>query len=93
MDRITDKMLDSMAGIINRMTGNPETTWARTDAGNVASVGNYHISGAYGGVSLHQIANEGGGIRDVFSCGHQPKRDLYNRMRAYIEGLRDAKQD
>jgi hypothetical protein len=27
---------------------------------------------------------EGGGVRDVFSCGHVTKRDLYNRMSAYL---------
>ena len=26
----------------------------------------------------------GGGVRDVFSCGHVTKRDLYNRMSAYL---------
>ena len=53
-------------------------------------IGHYHISGAYGGVCLHRTDNENGGVTDVFNCGHVPKRDLYNRMRAYLEGIERA---
>jgi hypothetical protein len=49
-----------------------------------ANVGNYHLSHAYGGVSLHQMSNLGGGVRDVFSCGHVPKRNLCDRMFAFL---------
>jgi hypothetical protein len=49
-----------------------------------AQIGNFHLSGANGGVSLHQTMTEGGGVRDVFSCGHVTKRDLYQMMRAYL---------
>ena len=55
-----------------------------------AQIGNYHIDGAYGGVSLHQMVNDGGGIRDVFSCGHVPKRELFDRICAFMEGIRTA---
>lgn len=43
------------------------------------------------GVCLHQTSNEGGGVRDVFQCGHIPKRELFNRICAYMDGLRDSK--
>tara|TARA_R110000868_G_scaffold117014_1_gene310970 strand:- start:217 stop:480 length:264 start_codon:yes stop_codon:yes gene_type:complete len=80
MDRITQRYLDSLCERINSAHKTPAAPYDD----NGAQVGNYHISGAYGGVCLHQIATESGGARDVFSCGHVTKRDLYNRMRAYL---------
>ena len=56
-----------------------------------SNVGNYHLSGAYGGYALHRMDNESGGVRDVFGCGHQPKRELANRMHAFISGLEASK--
>ncbi len=52
-----------------------------------SEIGAYVLSYAYGGVSLHQYVNTNGAINDVFRCGHVPKRDLYNRMNAFIDGL------
>ena len=90
MTRITNKDLEAVVARINRATDSPDTSWTRTDAGMKANIGNYHISGAYGGVSLHRMVTDGGGITDVFSCGHITKRDLYDRMQAYLAGLSDA---
>jgi hypothetical protein len=46
--------------------------------------GAYHLSYAYGGVSLHQYIKPGStAIHDTFRCGHVPKRDLYNRIQAF----------
>lgn len=88
MERITIRHLQGLASQLNKMTGSPETGWQTTDGRNVASIGHYEISGAYGGWSLHRMVGDGGGVDDVFSCGHIPARDLYNRMRAYMEGIR-----
>ena len=84
MERITRKDLASLCERINNAQKTPQIMYKRIDGKLTGQIGNYYISGAYGGVSLHQIANESGGARDVFSCGHVPKRDLYNRMRAYL---------
>ena len=84
MDRITQRYLNSLCERINIAQKTPQITYKRIDGKLTGQVGNYHISGAYGGVCLHQIATESGGVRDVFSCGHITKRDLYNRMRAYL---------
>lgn len=85
--RITNAMLDQLIDHLNKITGNNLKPWERVDGRNKANIGNYHLSGAYGGVSLHKMVNESGGIRDVFSCGHVPKRDLYNRINSYIAGI------
>jgi hypothetical protein len=82
MDRIKREELDRMAELINKMTGSP------CDYG----VGNYYINRAYGGYCLERMSNESGGCSDVFRCGHVPARDLYNRMRAYIDGLEMAER-
>lgn len=52
-----------------------------------ANIGNYHLSGAYGGYSLYRMDNDGGGVQDVLVCGYISKRDLYYRMQAFIRGL------
>ena len=89
--RITDKDLNAMAALLNRLTGSPSTYCANA-AGEPfeANIGHYHISHAYGGVSLHRTSNHGGGVSSVLGCGHIPKRDLYNRMDAFIAGIEQA---
>jgi hypothetical protein len=84
--RITQRDIESLANRINIVTGSPTETWGE----NGSNIGNYHISYAYGGASLHRIMNHGGGVDDIFRCGHIPKRELYYRMEAYIAGLSDA---
>lgn len=87
MNRITNKQLESMVDYLNKITGNPTQPYSKVGEKYQAQIGNFNISGAYGGVALHQIMNEGGGVTDVFNCGHMPKRELYNRISAYIKGI------
>ena len=87
MNRITNKDLEAVVGRINRVLGTPQEPWTRIDNRAVANIGNYHISGAYGGVSLHRMVNEGGGVQDVFSSGHGTKRELYEKMHAFLAGI------
>ena len=87
MQRITNNHLQAMCDRINRLTGSPMTYM---DDNRKILIGHYHISGAYGGVSLHRTMNDGGGVTEVLRCGHVTKRDLYERMCAYIYGLEDS---
>jgi hypothetical protein len=91
MSRITDKDLTSLAAMINRATGSPADCYGSDGDKVRANIGNFHISHAYGGVSLHQMATSGGGVHDVFRCGHITKRELYIRMNAYLDGLNSAR--
>ena len=84
MERTTRKQLEFMCARINSAKNTPAKPYERIDDKLIGQIGNFHLNGAYGGVSLHQTMNESGGVRDVFSCGHVTKRDLYNRMRAYL---------
>lgn len=87
MKRITNKMLDTLVLQLNQLTESPETTYTKRGDKYQANIGNYHLSYAYGGVALHRIQNKHGGIEDVLSTGHVPKRDLWNRIKAYKTGL------
>ena len=84
MERTTRKQLDFLCQRINSAKKTPAKPYEQIDGSLVGQIGNFHLSGAYGGVSLHQTMNDSGGVRDVFSCGHVTKRDLYNRMSAYL---------
>lgn len=86
--RITEKQLEAIVQRINQTTKSPMETYTKLKTGKFkAHIGNYHLSYAYGGVSLHRMHNSGGGVEDVFGCGHITKRDLANRMWAFLKGI------
>ena len=92
MERITEKMLQKKIDYLNQVTSNPKKSWERYTDGQgkqkmKANIGNYHLDGAYGGVCLHQMMNEGGGVHSVFNCGYVPKRELFELIRAFMCGL------
>ena len=92
--RITVNDLEAVCARINRAVGNDPAAplWTRDDTGKLHQTPNvYHLSGAYGGYSLHlscsvDASGESHGIHDVFGCGHVPKRELYDRMQAFLAG-------
>lgn len=93
-NRITVNMLEGMIRAINKAAGTPEAAYSKqADGSYKPNANNYHLSGAYGGYALEQMSSRKGcsGISSVFNCGHVPKRDLYNRMRAFLSGLEVSK--
>lgn len=91
MDRITEKYLQAVCDRINTAMNTPAQPYAQNATGEYEPQAKcYHLSHAYGGVSLHKMCDTGSGIHDVFGCGHVPKRDLANRMHAFLAGI-DAK--
>lgn len=86
-NRITKSNLNGAIELLNSMTNSPTEPYAKVEGKLVANVGNYHLSCAYGGYSLHHMANESGGVRDVFSRGHMPARELYELIHAYRRGF------
>jgi len=86
--RITQKDLENLVNRINEATKSPNTSWTKNADGKMkANIDNYHLSYAYGGVALHRMTNDGGGVDDVFRCGHVTKRELYSKLDAYLLGL------
>lgn len=88
MSRITEKQLQAVVDRINRLTNSPMTPYL--DGKPQANC--YHLSHAYGGVALHRMSDREGctGVSDMFGY-HMPKRDLFNRMQAFIAGLEASK--
>lgn len=84
-NRITQKDLENQVEIINRLTKSPEKPYNEEAGG--ANVGNYHLSYAYGGVNLHRMATDGGGVLTPLGGGYHTKRELYVKMDAFIKGL------
>lgn len=88
-NRITMKDLEAQVKRINLITKSPLESYTKHTNGKLtANIGNYHLSGAYGGFALHRMQSSGGGITDVLGSGHTSKRELFLMIRAYIEGLR-----
>jgi len=91
MQTITLKHLEATVNRINQMTGNNPEAYSKVENKYTANIGNYHLNGAYGGYALHRMHNLSGGVSDVFQCGHVTKRELMNRMQAFINGYNAAK--
>lgn len=89
--RITDKDLNNRCDYLNKLTGSPAAPYAPWVEGQPntqrAQVGNFHISGAYGGVQLHRISNTGGGVSTPLNTGYVTKRELYEALSAFIAGI------
>lgn len=91
--RTSKKTLETLCRLINERTGSPLEPYTRDENGNFrANVGNYHLSGAYGGVCLHRMHNESGGVTTPLVNGHVPKRDLELAMRAFLTGIDTAQE-
>lgn len=92
-DRVTQKQLESLVDYINEITGQPKTSYSKDDNGRYrANIGNYHIDGAYGGVNLHQIVTDGGGVTEPLGGGYWSKRELYYKLHAFIRGINTGKE-
>lgn len=86
MERITDKNLQAVVDRINRTLGTPMEPWTRDAEGHTkANIGNFHLSHAYGRVSLERMMNLGGGVTRIL--GSCTKRELYNEMFAFLAGI------
>lgn len=87
MDRITDKHLEALVLQLNKLTNSPITSYSVHNGRHVANIGNYHLSHAYGGVCLHRMHTEGGGVSTPLLSYHSPKRELYSALHAFIDGI------
>ena len=88
---ITTRDIDGAVRGLNIAAGfTPEEAdaplYTREGGENRAMVGRYTIQGAYGGIQLQQIVNEGGGVRGI-TLGYGTKREVYHLIHAYREGM------
>ena len=93
MNRITEKMLQARIDYLNEITGNPAAPYIKDENGRYkAQIGNYHLSHAYGGVCVHQISNEGGGVREPLFSGYGTKRGCFEALCSFISGYEACKR-
>ena len=85
------KQLEHMVSRINKATGSPEASYTKHGDKYTANIGNYHLDGAYGGWQLQRMCTDGGGVDQPIGGGYVPKRELYDKMRAYLAGIEQHK--
>lgn len=86
MERITQKDLQNLVDRINKATGNKLEPYDSSRPGCNPNPNVYHLNWAYGGVSLDQMMDKGTGDRSILP-GFGTKRELYNKMQAFLAGL------
>lgn len=91
--RITSTMLRARVAMLNRLLGLSDVAYQTIDGRNVASVGTYVLSGAYGGWSVACISNESGGERHALGMyGHAPARECLAHLNAAIWMAQELKE-
>jgi hypothetical protein len=93
MQRITEKQLESLIEYINKLTNSPQEPYSRIDGKTSANIGNFHLYHAYGGVNMHRMSNNGGGVNTPVGGGTRTKRELYNELQSFIRGLEFTKYE
>ena len=88
MNRITEKNLQAIVDRLNIITKSPSAPYID----GKAQIGNYHLSHAYGGVCLHRMHNDGGGVTSPLSVGHVSKREFAGLLYAFIAGINASQE-
>jgi|TARA_R110000824_G_scaffold388680_2_gene584329 hypothetical protein len=87
-NRITESMLENLVYQINDSSNTPKEPYTKDENGkHKSNIGNYHLGFAYGGVELHQMVNDGGGITTPLSTGYTTKKELYLALRSFLTGM------
>lgn len=64
--------------------------WSKEPKGYKTKLGWYYLQGAYGGYQLQRICNDSGGVV-VIIPGFLPKRELQEKLHAYLSGIIDGR--
>lgn len=91
-NRVTIKDLEAIVKRINIITNSPLESYTAIENKDgtrklQSNIGNYHLSWAYGGVCLHRMHNDAGGVTTPLNSGHVSKKELQKLLFAYIAGL------
>jgi hypothetical protein len=93
MQRITEKMLELRMMRLNAITNSPTEAYTVDEYGQYkANPGHFHLSHAYGGVCVHRMHNDAGGVTTPILSYHTTKRDMYDRLNAFIDGIEFSKR-
>lgn len=87
--RTTPAHLESLVARINSLTNSPTQPYSEVNGKFSPNANCYHLDYAYGGVMLVRMSSTPGctGISTPLGTGHISKRDLYERMTAFVRGL------
>lgn len=80
--RISKKDLEALVLKLNKLTNNP-TTYMTDGKSNI---GHYHVSCAYSGYAIHQLTSTGGAAHAIWG-GYCPKRELYEKLNTFVNGI------
>ena len=87
--RINTKDLNNKIDYLNEITNNNIKPYSYKKGKYKSNIGTYYLACAYGGYKLEQIVNTGGGCKYVLYTGFTTKKDLYNNICSYINGIWD----
>ena len=94
MERITEKMLEIRVQRLNELTESPTESYKTGEDGRrEAQIGNFHLSHAYGGVCVHRMSNLGGGVSCPLTNCHRPKREVFEELGAFLDGIEFAQRE
>lgn len=92
MRRITNADIKGSLDRLNRVLGRELEPYTKREDGTYrANIGNLHEYSAYGMVGLHEMFNDGGGVKSHGGLG--TKRELYERIHAMLDGIELASYD
>lgn len=83
--RTTIKQLKLLTAELNKQLDRPEKPYIKENNKLTAQIGNFHLYQAYGAYGLHEMATEGGGIRQTVDLG--TKKELYTALHKLIQGV------
>ena len=85
--RITDENLTRLATQINKTTNSPTEPWTRNGNEVISNEGCFHVEFAYSGVTFSRMTSRTGTTTNVLQVGYISKKDLYERMQAFLNGI------
>ena len=83
--RTTIKQLEALIAELNKQLDRPLKPYIKQYGKLTAQIGNFHLYQAYGAYGLHEIATDGGGIRQTVDLG--TKKELYTALHKLIQGV------
>lgn len=83
--KTTIKQLELLIAELNKQLDRPLKPYIKENGKLTAQIGNFHLYRAYGAYGLHEMVNEGGGIRQTVNLG--TKKELYNALHKLIQGI------
>ncbi len=91
MYRINIKQIEKLIDRLNETAGTPKSAYTKNSDGRlVPNPDHFYLAQAYGGCKLEQIC-KGGGARDPISMGFVTKRECFDLVSAYLNGMESAK--